>query len=50
MWFLGLGINEYSLIFPLISNLINKLCLHQFFGDKITETNKSLKADANEAY
>ena len=32
----------------LISNLINKLRFHQFLGTKITETNKSLKTDANE--
>ena len=38
-----------SLIFLLISNLINKLHLNQFLGTK-GETNKSLKADANEAY
>ena len=32
----------------LISNLINKLRLHQFLGTKGTETNKLLKTDANE--
>ena len=31
-------------------NRVNKLCLHQFLGTKITETNKLLKTDANEAY
>ena len=31
-------------------NLINKLCLHQFFGTKTTKTNKLLKTDANVAY
>ena len=39
-----------SLIFLLISNLIDKLCLPQFLGTNITETNKLLKTDANEAY
>ena len=41
---------DLSLIFLLISDLISKLDLHQFFGTKITETTKSLKTDANEAY
>ena len=36
-------------LYLLISNLINKLRLHQFLGSKITETNKSLKTDANKA-
>ena len=39
-----------SLIFLLISNLINKLRLHQFLGTKTIEANKSLKTDANGAY
>ena len=39
-----------SLIFLLISNLINRLCLHQFLGTKTTEANKSLKTGANGAY
>ena len=38
---------NHSLIFLLISNLINKLRLHQFLGTKIIETNKLLKTDAN---
>ena len=38
-----------SPIFLLICNLISKLRLHQFLGTKTTETNKSLKTDANEA-
>ena len=37
-----------SLIFLLISNLINKLRLHQFLGTKTIEANKSLKTDAKE--
>ena len=36
-----------SLVFLLISNPTNKLCLHQFLGNKTNETNKSLKTDAN---
>ena len=43
-------LGELSLIFLLISNLISKLCLHQFLGTKTTEANKSLKTDANGAY
>ena len=45
-----LGNIEISLFFLLISNLINKLHLHQFLGTKITDANKSLKTDANRAY
>ena len=36
-----------SLIFLLISIVINNLRLHQCLEPKITETNKSLKTDAN---
>ena len=39
-----------SLVFLLISNLTNGLCLHQFLGTKTTEANKSLKTDANGAH
>ena len=39
-----------SLVFLLISNPINKLCLHWFLGTKTTEVGKSLKTDANGAY
>ena len=39
-----------SPIFLLISDLINKLRLHQFLGTKTTKTNKSLKTDANLGY
>ena len=35
--------HKLSLIFLLISNLTNGLCLHQFLGTKTTEGNKSLK-------
>ena len=45
----GTFISDQSLIILLISNLINKLRLHQFLGTKTTETNKSLKTDANVA-
>ena len=41
---------NWSPHFLLISNLIDKLHLHQVLGTKITETNKSQKTDANEAY
>ena len=41
---------DKSPIFLLISNLINKLCLHHFLENKITETNQSLKTDATIAY
>ena len=34
----------------LISNLINRLRLHQFLRTKTTEANMSLKTDANGAY
>ena len=42
--------NFLSLVFLLISNLTNGLRLHQFLGNKTTETNKSLKTDANRAH
>ena len=42
-------VSNLSLVFLLISNPINNLHLHQFLGTKTTETNKSLKADANGA-
>ena len=38
------------IFFLLISNLTNRLRLHQFLGTKTTEMNKSLKTDANGAY
>ena len=38
-----------SLVFLLISNLINWLRLHHFLGTNNTEANKSLKTDANGA-
>ena len=41
---------DSNLVFLLISNLINKLRLLQFLGTNTTETNKSLKTDANGAY
>ena len=41
---------DLSLIFLLISNLINRLRLHQFLVTKPTEVNKSLKNDANGAH
>ena len=39
-----------SLVFLLISNVTDGLCLHQFLGTKTTEANKSLKTDANGAH
>ena len=39
-----------SLVFLLISNLKNGLCLHQCLMSKTTEANKSLKTDANRAH
>ena len=39
-----------SLVFLLIINLTNGLCLHQFFISKTTEANKSLKTDRNGAH
>ena len=41
---------KLKLVFLLISNLTNGLCLHQFLGTKTTEANKSLKTDANGAH
>ena len=42
---------DYSLVFLLISNSTNKLCLHQFFN-KLVRLNSfsSKKTDANRAY
>ena len=45
-----LGFRYISLVFLLINNSINRLCLYQFLGTKTTESNKSLKTDANGAY
>ena len=39
-----------SLVFLIISNLTNGLCLHQFLGTKTTEASKSLKTDGNGAH
>ena len=39
-----------SLVFLLISNLKNGLCLHQCLMSKTTEANKSLKTDANRSH
>ena len=36
------NLNNWSPLFLLIGNLINKLRLHQFFGTNTTETNKLL--------
>ena len=47
---LGQAEANLSLVFLLISNLINRLHLHQFLGTKTTVANKSLKTDANGAY
>ena len=47
---IGALVPNLRLVFLLISNLINRLCLHQFLGTKTTEANKSLKTDANGAY
>ena len=47
MYISGVGSNEVKPSFLLISNLTNGLCLHQFLGSKTTESNKSLKTDAN---
>ena len=41
---------DLSPLFLLISNLINKLLLHQFLGTKTIETNNLLTTDANKAY
>ena len=41
--------DDLSLVFLLISNLTSCLRLHQFLEKKTTETNKSLKTDANGA-
>ena len=49
----GLIFSNFScmfLVFLLISNLINRLRLHQFLGTKTTEVNMYLKTDANRAY
>ena len=47
---IGALVPNLRLVFLLISNLINRLCLHQFLGTKTNEANKSLKTDANRAY
>ena len=41
---------NWNLHFLFISNLINKLRLHQFLGTKTIDASKSLKTDANGAY
>ena len=41
---------KLSLVFLLISNPTNRLCLHQVLGTKTTEANKYLKTGANGAY
>ena len=52
LWPCGMGclVLNLSLDFLLISKFTNRLRLHQFFGTKTTEANKSLKTDANGAY